>query len=67
MGNQHYRPEYRYPDNFGAVGMESWEMHRLPKLGHSVQLHDSDEEPFEVEAEQNITRVSHGDSGGYQC
>jgi hypothetical protein len=64
-GGSRSRPRHKQLDSFGAgLGFESWEMHRVSMLRHAMQLRDpqhSDEDPFEVEAELDITPgISHG-------
>jgi hypothetical protein len=56
-------------DSLGAgLGLESWEMHRVSRLRHAMQVREqhSDEEPFEAEAEPDITPgISHEDVGAH--
>jgi hypothetical protein len=69
-GNLSHRSRHKQLDDFGTgLEVESWEMHRVSRLRHAMQLRDpqhSDEEPFEVEPELDITPgISHEDSGAH--
>jgi hypothetical protein len=69
-GGSRSRSRHKQIDDFGAgLGVESWEMHRVSRLRHAMQLRDprhSDEEPFEVEPELDITPgISHEDGGAH--